>query len=728
MGDILSSLRQGEPSLPEPLQKANSSVELVTEENECCHVVSCCAHGKTSLPCWLRFTDRNGRGKNTYRNLGILFPDVIENSEDDSVNPKFKNYELALRTDLDDGKARWGDRVCCDWFISFCTTNPLTQIVLHNPLSSLRWDFRVILCLVYFLYIFIMVDFDPEPIVKETYHFNEQKFCAENPDLLERKNEIERDLQQMEAKRKESEKFWDEENDKFEKELEKLKQSFGNSLSVERPKIRVKETKRRYLAAQIDATDGKIAKKRIGKIWNRTATDQPDLKITKPAEKQIVQKNKDEIVENATERTGFLKRWFSEGDSGLVFNKKKENERETKYLKSMEVAGDVGEHHPSGSDDVMALESLGKTTTGDASPVVLHNASTRKSVTESGTTSTSESVKESGTTSVVAPSTGTEYEKPKSWFIPFKNNMEGKRRKTYTAVKAEEKTLKQNMQQTANKAKQLGKELTALISKKKEDLKNEKDNIIEMTRKMFDEMKNRPEEIQVKAENMWKEQYLVQQDKQNKIQEQIRKNQEERENTYKELKALRRKSYEHEEKIELEKKNYRGWVRETIYPPKSNLAEVVSPMFLIIAKFQGLLLSSLAACKCVQTRGNCCRRTAKNFSHTFVYLYLVASIAFLCFLRYKGWLIGGKTSSNFSRTIALGLALHFLKSVLMFVYKLCYGKEKISWKHYKVWKNMVYPDMVTIQKDNGMLQKMRKIAEKELQKINGKSQSGDGKV
>merc|ERR1712098_92676 len=199
------------------------------------------------------------------------------------------------------------------------------------------------------------------------------------------------------------------------------------------------------------------------------------------------------------------------------------------YLKSMEVAGDVGEHHPSGSDDVMALESLGKTTTGDASPVVLHNAST------------SESVKESGTTSVVAPSTGTEYEKPKSWFIPFKNNVEGKRRETYTAVKAEEKTLKQNMQQTANKAKQLGKELTALISKKKEDLNNEKDNIIEMTRKMFDEMKNRPEEIQVKAENMWKEQYLVQQDKQNKIQEQIRKNQEERENTYKELKALRRK-------------------------------------------------------------------------------------------------------------------------------------------------------------------------------------------
>merc|ERR1712098_343009 len=171
-----------------------------------------------------------------------------------------------------------------------------------------------------------------------------------------------------------------------------------------------------------------------------------------------------------------------------------------------------------------------------------------------------------------------------------KKRMQDGKRKIYTVLKAEEKTLNQNIQKTVDKGKQLAKEYTTL----KEDLQKTKKDIIKRARDKLSEQddqlpnqiakkqiglkeKNiateKSEVIQVEAQNTWKENYLVQQDKRNTIQEKMRKNHEERENTYKELETLRQKGYEHDEKIELEKKNYQGWARETIYPPKSNLAE-----------------------------------------------------------------------------------------------------------------------------------------------------------
>merc|ERR1712034_264915 len=84
----------------------------------------------------------------------------------------------------------------------------------------------------------------------------------------------------------------DEENDKFEKELEEVKQSFSKSLPIERPKVRVQETKRslsarRHLAEKssdipIDDADGNIARRRLSKVLNKNAAEQPEVKVTIP--------------------------------------------------------------------------------------------------------------------------------------------------------------------------------------------------------------------------------------------------------------------------------------------------------------------------------------------------------------------------------------------------------------------------------------------------------------
>jgi hypothetical protein len=114
---------------------------------------SCCGIDRFQITpaCWLQIIGAYGCSEKVYRNIGILFPFTIPESEKVSSNPRFRNYELALREDIDSGKIRWSSNIFVDFLIFLANSNPIFAILFTHPLSSLRWDFRIIIAILDFL-------------------------------------------------------------------------------------------------------------------------------------------------------------------------------------------------------------------------------------------------------------------------------------------------------------------------------------------------------------------------------------------------------------------------------------------------------------------------------------------------------------------------------------------------------------------------------------------------
>lgn len=115
-----------------------------------------CDYIQLTPQCWLSTIGKYGCSEQVYRNVGVLFPLTIPNSEKISNNPKFTNYELALRQDLDAGKSKWSGNCFADFLIYLVNSNPCLAIVFRHPLSSLRWDFRIIVGALHFLLFFVV--------------------------------------------------------------------------------------------------------------------------------------------------------------------------------------------------------------------------------------------------------------------------------------------------------------------------------------------------------------------------------------------------------------------------------------------------------------------------------------------------------------------------------------------------------------------------------------------
>merc|ERR1712202_93090 len=118
---------------------------------------------------------------------------------------------------------------------------------------------------------------------------------------------------------------------------------------------------------------------------------------------------------------------------------------------------------------------------------------------------------------------------------------------------------------------------------------------------------------------------------------------------------------------------------------------------------------------------------AKNVSRLFLYLYLIGTIVVLCFLHKNGWLITGRKSTECFTTIIWGFVFDLVKSALLFTYKTFCGSEKLTWKHYKAWKNIGFPDMVSLQTNKPLLKMVRQKAQNELDYLNGESENQEAK-
>lgn len=125
----------------------SASQEQHVDESSWCEVDRC----QITPSCWLQILGANGCSEEVYQNIGILFPGTIPKSEEVSGDPRFRNYELALRQDIDSGKSRWSDNIFMDFLIYLVNTVPVFAIFFTHPLSSLLWDFRIIVAILDFI-------------------------------------------------------------------------------------------------------------------------------------------------------------------------------------------------------------------------------------------------------------------------------------------------------------------------------------------------------------------------------------------------------------------------------------------------------------------------------------------------------------------------------------------------------------------------------------------------